>query len=182
MSSDNTPALLLLLGSAAALYYWSTTQAGSDTIAEAADDVGDYVSGVPRGVRNNNPGNIIRNGIAWNGLLTQAQVQNNGWEWDPVFCQFDTADNGLRALAKILMTYAAKGIDTIQGLISTFSATNQQAYVTNVSAALQVDPGKVINVTQNIYPIMAAIIQQENGEQPYTTDTLIDAISAASQG
>ncbi len=51
---------------------------------------------LPRGVRNNNPGNI-RLGIAWNGLAPE--------QTDPDFCQFITPQFGIRALCIVLLTY-----------------------------------------------------------------------------
>lgn len=177
--------LLALLGAAAALYYWSTTQAGSDTIASAADDVGDIVSGVPRGIRNNNPGNIVRNSIQWQGALNTAQVQALGLEWDPKFVQFDTPDDGLRALARILITYASRGENTVDSIISTFAPSTENdtaAYIQAVSTQIGAQPGQQINVLANLGAIMAAIVQHENGEQPYTASTIVQAVSAASQG
>lgn len=185
LENDRFLGLLLLLGAAGAFWYWTTTQQGSDVIAEGVDDVGDYVSGVPRGIRNNNPGNIVRNSIAWQGALTPAQVQANGDSWDPKFVQFDTPVNGLRALARILATYAANGDNTVQSIISTYAPSNENdtaAYVSAVSAQIGAQPGQQINVLQNIGVIMAAIVQHENGEQPYAAATIVQAISAASQG
>ncbi|HGY2308601.1 TPA: structural protein, partial [Pseudomonas aeruginosa] len=50
----------------------------------------------PRGIRNNNPGNIVwsaRNN--WQGQLPHDP------QIEPRFCRFDTAHNGTRALAKL---------------------------------------------------------------------------------
>ena len=54
----------------------------------------------PRGIRNNNPGNIDYNPRnAWRGQLAHSP----GIE--PRFARFDTAHNGLRALGKLLLNY-----------------------------------------------------------------------------
>jgi hypothetical protein len=177
--------LVLLLGAAGALWYWSTTQSGSDAISEGVDDVGDLVNTVPRGIRNNNPGNIVRNSIVWNGALTQPQVEALGQTWDAKFVQFDTPVSGLRALAMILITYAARGANTVDSIISTYapsSENNTAAYIAAVSSSIGAQPGQTINVTANLGNIMAAIVQHENGEQPYASSTIVQAISAASQG
>lgn len=50
----------------------------------------------PRGIRNNNPGNI-RHGDKWDGL---ASIQG-----DESFCTFKTMQHGIRAMAKTLITY-----------------------------------------------------------------------------
>ena len=54
----------------------------------------------PRGIRNNNPGNIRRNGDPWQGL---AKEQN-----DREFFTFKSAVYGIRALARLLITYQDK--------------------------------------------------------------------------
>lgn len=52
----------------------------------------------PRGIRNNNPGNI-RWGENWQGL------KKDGKERDSSFCVFESPEYGIRALAKILINY-----------------------------------------------------------------------------
>jgi NTP pyrophosphatase (non-canonical NTP hydrolase) len=53
----------------------------------------------PRGIRNNNPGNI-RHKDAWIGLTPEQP--------DPSFCTFESMAYGIRALAKTLITYRDK--------------------------------------------------------------------------
>ncbi len=52
----------------------------------------------PRGIRNNNPGNI-RHGENWQGL------NPNSRSIDAAFCVFNTPVAGIRALAKVLINY-----------------------------------------------------------------------------
>lgn len=69
----------------------------------------------PRGIRNNNPGNIDFNSRNnWQGQL--------GVETGGRFAIFDTPENGIRALGKLLINYrgkdgmpgvGGKGIDTV---------------------------------------------------------------------
>ena len=51
---------------------------------------------LPRGIRNKNPGNI-KLGTDWDGLAKE--------QTDPVFCIFDEAVMGIRALMRILLVY-----------------------------------------------------------------------------
>ena len=53
---------------------------------------------LPRGIRNNNPGNI-RHGANWLGL------NPNGRNIDSAFCVFTAPVYGIRALAKVLVNY-----------------------------------------------------------------------------
>ena len=54
---------------------------------------------VARGIRNNNPGNI-RHGEKWEGLSDK--------QTDSSFCIFVSPEYGIRALAKVLLTYYKK--------------------------------------------------------------------------
>jgi len=74
--------------------------------------------GLPRGIRNNNPGNIEW-GERWQGLDELRPDR------DPRFAQFISPEDGIRALAKTLQTYQKKhGISTIEGIISRLAPTN----------------------------------------------------------
>lgn len=50
--------------------------------------------GIPRGIANNNPGNIIKTATVWRG--------QKPFSSDPKFCQFETIEFGYRALIKML--------------------------------------------------------------------------------
>lgn len=68
----------------------------------------------PRGIRNNNPGNI-RWGSDWKGL------KKDGKQQDPSFCIFKTPEYGIRALAKLLRNYKQLyGLNTPRKIISRY--------------------------------------------------------------
>jgi hypothetical protein len=125
----------------------------------------------PRGIRNNNPGNIRDDGTQWRG------VKGN----DGAFCVFDTPENGIRAIAKILKSYQSKGIDTIHEIINRWappSENNTTAYVCAVAEECGINADKLI--TSADWPeVIAAIIRHENGQQPYTKDQILTGIGAA---
>lgn len=110
-----------------------------------------------RGIRNNNPTNMVDSGIQWNGLTG---VDPNG------FLIFGTTEQGLVAASKNLKNYALlHGIDTVDAAIRRWSATDQDAYVSNVAAYLGVDPQDSIDLTDpsTRANMLRAIIRQEDG-------------------
>jgi hypothetical protein len=126
-----------------------------------------------RGLRNNNPGNIkITNPpTPWQGAAIN--------QTDGTFVQFVNAESGIRAIARILNNYYSEGYQTVQDMISRWSATDQQAYIANVASSLNVDPMAVLDMTQSLPALIAAIIQQENGINPYSDATIQTAIALA---
>lgn len=68
---------------------------------------------LPRGFRNNNPGNIRPGRTKWNG---EVGVDTDGGE--PGYLIFDTAESGIRAAALNLVAYQKRhGIRTIAGIV-----------------------------------------------------------------
>lgn len=133
------------------------------------------IPGLPRGIRNNNPGNIKDDGQNWQGVSGT----------DGTFYIFADTTWGLRAIAKAITNMIAKGLNTITLLISAWSATDQAAYINNVSQAtgqgandlLQSDPA-------TLHDIIRGIVDQENGAAGrYVTDQDIDqGIAMAASG
>lgn len=72
----------------------------------------------PRGVRNNNPGNIKIGNSAWQGKIP---VANNT---DGVFEQFVSFPYGTRAMIKLLQNYIAQGRDTPTKIIQFWDIGN----------------------------------------------------------
>lgn len=126
---------------------------------------------VPRGIRNNNPGNIRRSGTRWKG---QSAIQR-----DPAFVQFDSAIWGIRALARVLGTYRhSYGLNTVRGIITRWappSENDTEAYIAAVAKAVGVAAGAIVAWDAGKQRrLIKAIIQHENGQQPYS-DLVIDA-------
>lgn len=140
----------------------------------------------PRGIRNNNPGNI-RWGDDWKGLVPQAQ------RTDKDFCQFYDVKWGIRALVKVLLNYRKRpgmpgvgnsGIDTVREIISRWAPPNEnntEAYIQSVAKACGVRPNDVIDLTDKnlMLSMVKAIIRHENGIQPYTDAILLAGIGLA---
>lgn len=142
------------LGAAAALFAYSRTQSG----AAVAADVVDAVLSPIRGIRNNNPGNIrVVAGVTWQG---QIGVDDDG------FLIFDTMENGIRAIARILKNYQRLyGLNTVRAIATRWSATDQTAYTANLSSWLGVDEDESIDVSdpETLGVLVRGIIRQENG-------------------
>jgi hypothetical protein len=119
----------------------------------------------PRGIRNNNPGNIKR-GQPWAGL---SETQT-----DPTFCQFDMPEYGIRAMAKILITYNRRHmISCIQDAIARWapSSENQtQTYINFVVTKTNHPPQQSLDFKDRsiLGSIIKAMITFENGVQPYS--------------
>lgn len=133
---------------------------------------------VPRGIRNNNPGNI-RWGSPWQGLVPQDQAT------DQSFCQFTTPQYGIRAMAKIFTTYQTQyGLTSTQAIINRWAPPNENntgAYVSAVASALGAAPGDPIDVTNmtTMCSLIAAVIKHENGIQPYDAATIQQGVALA---
>ncbi|WP_036760018.1 hypothetical protein [Photobacterium halotolerans] len=126
----------------------------------------------PRGIRNNNPGNIEDNGTAWRG-----RVGNDGR-----FVIFDRPENGIRALARTLKTYRnLHGLTTVRGIINRWAPpveNDTSAYVAHVAGALGVSPDTSLSEAETM-DIVPLIIRHENGMQPYSAKMLNAGIQAA---
>jgi len=106
---------------------------GSPDITEGLNMASNYlnIANLPRGIRNNNPGNI-RKGNSWKGLIKPGA--------DSAFDQFENVPYGVRALYYTLYTYMTKhGLLSIRGIISRWAPPieNQtDKYIQYVSARL----------------------------------------------
>jgi hypothetical protein len=159
----------------------SSAAAGAlEGITDAAASVG-YTLGVytPKGLRNNNPGNLrYVASIQWNG-----QVGDDGTG----YAVFDSAEHGVRALGHQLNTYAGRGLNTIddivddsgrvlqKGIIPTYAPSNENntaAYVSAVCGELGLAPTQPFDVNGLLPQLVAAIIHHENGVQPFDLSDL----------
>ncbi|MGL9724463.1 lytic transglycosylase catalytic [Sodalis sp. (in: enterobacteria)] len=131
---------------------------------------------LPRGIRNNNPGNLNYAGQAG------AERESPGGR----FARFQTPFEGLRAMALQLARYAGRGLNTIEKIINTWapgSENNTGAYIAAISRQLGVAPDAALNLgnPQLMASLMGGIIQHENGRNPYSSE-LIDRAALAGIG
>lgn len=124
----------------------------------------------PRGIRNNNPGNLVLTSIAWKGKVPVAQ------NTDKKFEQFTKPLWGIRAMFMDVRGDIEKdGLSTIRKLITAYAPPHENdtaAYIKSVvnqvgiGADTKIQPGSYLK-------LLKAIIQHENGKQPYS-DALIN--------
>ena len=125
----------------------------------------------PRGIRNNNPGNIRWDGTTnWRGMVAA----------DPAgFVIFDTPEHGIRAMARILNSYEGRGVITLAQIVNTWAPpmeNNTGAYVTHLARLLNIAPNDRVNDRAGL---IAGIIKHENGQQPYSMTTIQKGVSLA---
>jgi hypothetical protein len=120
---------------------------------------------LPRGIRNHNPGNIdYSERYKWQGLDTPPS--------DGRFCRFKSAADGIRALARTLITYDKKhGVNTVRAIINRWAPAvenNTTAYVDQVARATGFDADQVLDMQTypHLAPVVKAIIAHENGRPP----------------
>ncbi|HCM5064235.1 TPA: hypothetical protein N3K55_000119 [Klebsiella pneumoniae] len=151
----------------------------SDTVAGSRRAVaggGESVADGPRGVRNNNPGNLeASSSNPWVG-----QTGSDGR-----FAKFETPEHGIRALGRNLISYQRQGIDTVGEIINRWAPPSDNndtaAYIKAVCAQLGVTANQPLDASNpdTLQALCAAIIKHENGTQPYSPDQLSTGVSAA---
>ena len=129
-----------------------------------------------RGIRNNNPGNLEYS-------KTNPWVGQTGD--DGRFAKFETPEHGIRALGRNLLSYQRQGIDTVSDIINRWAPpsdnNNTDAYIKAVCAQLGVTADQQLDASNpdTLKALCAAIIQHENGSQPYSDQQLSTGVSAA---
>jgi len=138
----------------------------------------------PRGIRNCNPGNIDFNkSNQWQGQLP----------FDPAvesrFARFDTPENGIRALGKLLQNYQAKyGLKTVQAIIGRWAPPGENdtgAYVSSVQQSIKASTGKdatgdlALSDPAVMAGLVKAIIKHENAGFEYPATIVAEGVRRA---
>jgi len=135
----------------------------------------------PRGVRNNNPGNIDRSRTPWQGEDRSAAALRR----EKRFCVFLTPAAGFRALARLMLTYRNKhGLRTVAQIIHRWAPPTENdtnAYAVQVARAVGVSPDTAIDVTHAkvMFAIVKAIAHHESGGDFWPDETIKEGIAAA---
>jgi hypothetical protein len=131
----------------------------------------------PRGIRNNNPGNLRRTADPWQGLTPK--------QTDIDFFTFKSEIYGIRALARTLIAYQDKHrLRTIRQIVSRWapaSENNTGAYIDAVARRTGLDADRPLDLHRfdQLKPVVEAIIRHENGQQPYTDTQITKALVLA---
>ena len=133
---------------------------------------------LPRGIRNNNPGNIRHNPAnRWQG---QAEVQT-----DAEFVQFISPQYGFRAMTRILRNYQRQGVTSLYDMIHRWAPSNENHtanYVEFVSQYSGIAPHNDVDLSAYLPRLLKAIAIFENGQDyaTYYSDAMIqDGIALA---
>lgn len=167
---------VLFVGAGLGLIAWALRKEFPEQSAEVVDIIMEpikrVVSGV-RGLRNNNPGNIVRTGTAWQGMAPDQST-------DSRFVVFTSPVWGLRALARVLRSYNKLGLLTVRDIINRWAPpveNDTSAYIAAVARNVGVSPTQPLVMTDDVLSrIMEAIVQHENGQQPYSPELFAQAI------
>ena len=130
-----------------------------------------------RGERLNNPGNLEKGAIAWQGM---AQDQP-----DSRFVKFNRPEDGIRALAKVLLTnYRKHGLNTVRKIVNRWAPPHENdtgAYANHVADLLGVDDEALIVVSDPLIleGLTRGIIAHENGRVIYSDAEIVSAIDKA---
>ena len=122
------------------------------------------------GFRNHNPGNLRD--------ASNTTGRNQG------FSTFSSDEDGLAAMARQLMLYGDRGNNTPGGILHTYAPRTEnktQQYINDVSARTGYDSRQRLDLhnPEVLKNLMAAMIQHEQGSQPYTEEQLKNAIQSA---
>lgn len=124
----------------------------------------------PRGLRNNNPGNIRLTRTVWAGQIIPGT--------DRSFCQFQTMAYGYRAMLMTLRNYRRKhGCSTVADFIRRWAPpieNDTAAYIRSVCRTLQVPDSYVPDIDDRtvMCNLAAAISKVENGVDAVMNDVL----------
>lgn len=130
---------------------------------------------LPRGIRNNNPGNIEK-GQNWKNSIEGK---------DDRFLTFKTPEDGIRAMSRLLRNYQRMyGLSTLEQIINRYAPHSENptdTYVSKVAERAGVNPNKNIDLEddQIMFRVIKAMISFENGFKDYYPDkTILEGIKA----
>ncbi len=134
---------------------------------------GDGYKSAPRGIRNNNPGNLNYAG--------QAGATLEGGEGGR-FAVFESMQHGVAALYKQLQLYFKRGINTLSSIVKTYAPAsdnnNVDAYISALTKATGKGANEVLDSgdTTTIARLMKGIVDHENGKGYISSSDIMGGI------
>jgi len=134
---------------------------------------------LPRGIRNNNPGNV-RLGAPWDGLAPH--------QTDGAFCQFVDPEHGIRAIAKLLISYQdVHGLHTVRGMIGRWAPATEndtRGYAQFVAQRCGVGLDDTVSIHNLAFAakMIPAMIAMECAGYAYPADVVIRGLILAGIG
>lgn len=127
-----------------------------------------------RGILLNNPFDIRISNTQWRGKVIPSE--------DKDFETFDTSWHGIRAGLKNLYNYQTlHKLDTIREIITRYAPASENdttAYIEAVSTRMKCDPDATLDLNdpQTLYALGIAVIEQEQGRNPYSPALILDEV------
>jgi len=116
-----------------------------------------------RGLRNNNPGNLVRTSIGWQGKIPFTKSKDTKFE------QFYELRYGLHALMRDIVSDIKKGQNNIIKLINEFAPgfeNNTPAYINSVVKSVGLAPNALLILSEEQVTALAkAIVRVELGSK-----------------
>lgn len=143
-----------------------TTNGGvKDGSQDSWDDDAPKKRNAPRGIRNNNPGNL--NFAGQKGATKEPGPGGR-------FAVFGTMEEGVAALVNQLKLYAARGIDTIADIVKKYAPAAEndvEAYIKALEKATGKKSNEKLNLNDQatLVPLVDGIIAHENGPSAVNT-------------
>lgn len=136
-------------------------------------------SDLPRGIRNNNAGNVeYSSANKWLGLADNPS--------DGRYCRFNHPRYGIRAFVLLLLKYQTEyRLKTISAMLNRYAPRQDNnatdAYIEHVAKAAGVTGKTPVSIRdfRTAKAIVTAIIEFENGMQPYPEALIVEGIAAA---
>lgn len=140
-----------------------------------------------RGIRNNNPLNMERVGIQWNGRKARSEMTPLQ-RAETRFDVFRTPQYGIRAATLNFQTYRKRdGRDTVREIIEAWAPGHEndtEAYIAKVAGDMEVGDAEIIDTSDPsvLLSLLKAMIHHENGIQPYDDAIIMQGITMALGG
>ncbi|PXW42174.1 hypothetical protein DET57_114166 [Klebsiella oxytoca] len=160
---------------------WLAANPGQPLPPELAQDYGSTADQVinslskPRGIRNNNPGNL--------NFAGQAGATKEGGG-NGRFAVFGTMADGIAALYRQLQLYFKRGINTISDIVKKYApasdGNNEGAYISQLTKATGKGANEKLDSSDmgTIFSLMRGIINHENGAGHVADDEIMRGISS----
>lgn len=127
---------------------------------------------VPRGIRNNNPGNIVVSSSAWKGKISYDQNTDyncNTGKIERRFEQFVSYEYGIRAMILLLKNYITRdGLNTVRRIIEKWAPASDGNNVNNYASLVATYSGLHIDAPFTATPVTLKLLTKamakvENG-------------------
>lgn len=165
--------LLLLAGIGGGLYFFLRKDGQPSSSGGAIEFWNNAMTGSTRGIRNNNPGNIVWNSV--NNWLGQTGLDDKG------FAVFNKPENGIRAMNKLLNTYATTGRNTARKIVESWTMGDPSATQSNYMLKIEQLTGKnrdaVLGDSDRLALIKAIILFENANNNPYSDVMIMQSMA-----